>query len=508
MSLTHEERVAAIRRYRGDLTIYGKNCLLLLDKDGRKVPFFMNRAQRYVHEKLEEQRAKTGKVRALILKGRQQGMSTYIGARFYWRTTLDLGKRAYIITHSQDTSDELFGKVKRYHDHNPLAPASGASNAKQLLFPKLEGGYTVVTAGGREVGRGFHGHFLHASEVPMWPNAQANIAAIGQIIPNKPGTEIVFESTAKGCGNWFHEQWQQAEAGNSEYIAIFVPWFWQEEYRLPVPDGFELEDEEAQYANAYGCDLEQMAWRRAKIKEFGNGFEWMFAQEYPATAAEAFVSATTDPLIKPTLVSAAVNSSYAEFYGPLIIGCDPAEYGPDRTSIVFRRGRIVPSIEYLRGAGPMEVAGTLANYWFDKKPDAILVDRIGIGAGIVDRLKELGVPVIGVNSAETPYDKELFANKRAEMWWGMLDWLSDSPCRLPNDQELISDLSAPSYRFNSSGKRLLESKDSMRARGVRSPDGADALALTFAEPIVAASNRNNFGGSGSRQHRPASKAGY
>lgn len=156
----------------------------------------------------------------------------------------------------------------------------------------------------------------------------------------------------------------------------------------------------------------------------------------------------------------------------------------------------------------MEVAGTLANYWFDKKPDAILVDRIGIGAGIVDRLKELGVPVIGVNSAETPYDKELFANKRAEMWWGMLDWLSDSPCRLPNDQELISDLSAPSYRFNSSGKRLLESKDSMRARGVRSPDGADALALTFAEPIVAASNRNNFGGSGSRQHRPASKAGY
>ena len=507
MSLSQEERIAAIRRYRSDLTLFGKNCLWLLDKDGNKVPFHMNRAQRYVHEQLENQRKRTGKVRALVLKGRQQGMSTYIGARFYWLTTLALGKRAYIITHSQDTTDELFGKVKRYHDNNPLAPGSGSSNAKQLVFPKLDGGYNVVTAGGREVGRGFHGHFLHCSEVPMWPNAQANIAAIGQIVPNAPGTEIVFESTAKGCGNWFHQQWQQAEAGDSDYIAIFVPWYWQEEYTLPVPDGFELNEEEQHYATAYGCDLGQMAWRRAKIKEFGTGFEWMFAQEYPATAAEAFVSATTDPLIKPTLVSAAVNSTYMDRNGPLLIGCDPAEYGPDRTSIVFRRGRIVLSIEYLKGAGPMEVAGVLANYWREKKPDAIFVDRIGIGAGIVDRLRELNIPVIGVNSAESPHDKELYANKRAEMWWDMLAWLDEQPCRLPNDPELISDLSAPSYKFNSSGKRLVESKDSMRARQVRSPDGADALALTFAEPVAAVANRTN--GFGAQQTRRApTKAGY
>lgn len=506
MALSLEEKKLAIKRYRGDFTLFGKNCLWILNKDGEKVLFLMNRAQRYVHEQVEAQRKKTGKVRALVLKGRQQGMSAYFGARFYWLTTLNLGKRAYIITHTQDTTDELFGKVKRYHENNPLAPASGSANAKQLLFPHLDGGYNVVTAGGREVGRGFHGNFLHCSEVPMWPNAQANIAAIGQIVPNAEGTEIVFESTAKGCGNWFHEQWQKAEAGESEYIAIFVPWYWQDEYRLPVPDGFELNEEETAYATAYGCDLGQMAWRRAKIQEFGSGFEWMFAQEYPATPAEAFVSATTDPLIKPTLVSAAVNSTFAERQGPLLIGCDPAEYGPDRTSIVFRHGRTVFRVEYHKGKGPMEVAGLLANYFMQYKPDAIFVDRIGIGSGIVDRLRELKVPVIGVNSAESPHDKTLFANKRAEMWWDMKAFLEDTPCRLPNDAELVADLSAPSYRFNSSGLRLLESKDAMRARGVRSPDGGDALALTFAEPVQAAASQSLAGRADTR--RPASKAGY
>jgi hypothetical protein len=98
---------------------------------------------------------------------------------------------------------------------------------------------------------------FHGSEVGFWPNAQQHAAGILQAIPDEPGTEVFKESTANGVGNYFHKEWQDAEAGLSEYIAIFVPWFWSEEYRKEVPEGFTLDDEEEKYREAYG-----LTWSR------------------------------------------------------------------------------------------------------------------------------------------------------------------------------------------------------------------------------------------------------
>src|SRR6202007_2012266 len=98
--------------------------------------------------------------------------------------------------------------------------------------------------------------------------------------------EIIREATAHGFGNFFHRMWSDAERGLSDYIAIFVPWFWAPEYRAESPLGFSLTEEEAAYMAAYGLDLGQMAWRRDKIRVLGDPL--LFAQEYPATAAEAF----------------------------------------------------------------------------------------------------------------------------------------------------------------------------------------------------------------------------
>lgn len=489
-----------------DIALHCETCLRVLDKDGHLVPFVFNRAQRFIHARLEEQLLTTGKVRALILKGRQQGASTYIGGRFYCKTSTTPGRSAFIIAHEQKATDNLFRMVKRYHEHNPFAPSTSATNAKELIFGRLDGGYKLATAGTEDVGRSNTAQLLHGSEFGFWKNAELHLAGLGNTVADNPDTEVILESTANGVGNKFHSMWQDAEAGIGEYIAIFVPWFWQDEYRAPVPPGFVLAAADQLYMDTYGLDLAQMAWRANKIATYGQGFEWLFDQEYPATPGLAFRSATNDPLISPTAVMAAVNSDYRERTGALVIGCDPAEYGEDRTAVAFRHGRTLFRIEYHNKKGPMEVAGMLADYWRQHQPDALFVDKIGIGSGIVDRLKELHVPVIGVNSAERAADPELYGNKRAEMWHRMKAWIEDRPNRLPNDQALIADLSAPGYKYKSNGSRLVESKDDMKKRQVRSPDGADALAMTFAEPVVPRALHDERGAY--RNPSAATSAGY
>jgi hypothetical protein len=250
-----------------------------------------------------------------------------------------------------------------------------------------------------------------------------------------------------------------------------------------------------------------MAWRRNKIISYGHGREWLFDQEFPATPNLAFRSSTADPFISPLLVSAAMSSDYEDFYGPLVIGVDPADTGPDRTAIVYRQARIVLRIETHHGKNTMEVAGEVAKIIRDRNPDAVFVDKIGIGAGVYDRLKELGHGcVFGVLSGAAAHENKIYANKRAEIWGRMKAWLEEQPCRIQHDDELAADLSAPGYRFDSSGRILIEKKEDMRKRGIRSPDIADALAMTFAEFISVKQDGEYRGGS--EGHQAATSAGY
>ena len=496
-----------IERLCADLPMYARHALTILDKSGKQQRLILNRAQQYIHDRLEKQLAEQGRVRALILKSRQQGSSTYVAARFYHKTSTKFGQRAFIVAHEQKATDNLFSMVKRYHDNNPLKPSTGATNAKELVFDRLDGGYKLATAGSKDVGRSNTAQLLHGSEFGFWDNAESHLAGIGSCVADIDGTEIVLESTANGINNKFHQLWQDAEAGRGEWTAIFVPWMWQQEYRAPVPEGFELTAEEVEYKNAYGCDLEQMVWRRNKVVTYGHGFEWLFDQEYPAVPNLAFRSPTADPIISPALVTRAMKSNYKDMHGPLIIGCDPAEFGDDRTAIVFRRGRVCYRIETYEKQEPMEVANRLARYHTEFSPDALFVDKIGIGAGIVSRLRELGVPVIGVNSGERASEPDLYVNQRAEMWYRMQEWFQDQPCRIPNDMALASDLSGPSIKYNAeSRKKMVEKKEDMKRRGIRSPDLGDALAISFASTVVSRDNVEYAGRYGS--HKAATIAGY
>lgn len=493
------EEVEARRRLRDDLEFYSKNCMFIRSKSGSVQALRFNRAQAYIHERLEEQKAATGKVRALILKGRQQGCSTYVSARYYHASSWRRGVRTFILTHEDAATQNLFEMVNRYHENCPefVRPSTGAANAKELLFDGLDSGYKVGTAGTKGVGRSSTIQLFHGSEVAFWKNAETHAAGVLQAVPNEDGTEVILESTANGIGNFFHQNWQAAERGEGDFIAIFVPWYWQEEYRRAVPAGFELDEDERAYAQLYGLDMEQMAWRRNKISELKDAA--LFKQEYPATAAEAFQMSGHDSYIKPALVAQA-RKTVKDPAGPLVIGLDPARFGDDSTAMIRRRGGKAFGLERRAKWDTMAVAGWAKKVIDEEAPARMFIDVGGIGAGVYDRLKEMGygkvVVAVNFGSApqEPPKDGGGPANRRAEMWMRSKEWLEEiAGVEIPDDDALQADACGPGYRYDSHSRLILESKEHMRERGISSPDGWDALALTFAEPVaVAAPIRLNF----------------
>jgi hypothetical protein len=501
-------RLAGLQLLRDKLEVYSAHCLKVKPKVGPLVPFIWNKAQHFIHRAIEEQIKEQGFVRSIVLKGRQQGCSTLIAARFYHRCTLWPGNSAFIMAHEDKATNNLYGMVRRYHDHNPMPVSTGATNAKELIFDRLDGGYKLATAGSKDVGRSNTAQFFHGSECAFWPNAESHMASIGNTIAELPGTEIILESTANGLGNYFHKLWQDSEAGKTNYKAIFVPWYWQPEYRATLRKDLDLSEEDASIQKLYGLDLEQMQWRANKIASYGEGFAWLFKQEYPLTAVEAFQTGTMNPLVNPHYVHAASASDYYDESGALIIGCDPASDGAgtkDRTCIVFRRGRVVFRVEYHEKLNSMQVAGKLADYCREFHPDAMFVDKGGIGTGIVDRLQELNVPVVGVMFGQAASDSEIYANKKAEMWWRMKDWFEEQPVRIVNNPAFIADICAPQPETSSNGRKLLEPKEKLEKRGIRSPDGGDSLALTFAEFVLSKAAMADRSGS---SYEAPSKAGY
>ena len=481
------EELAIRQKLKDDYQHYSSKCLKIRSKSGEIKSFEMNKAQKYVHEMVERQRGTTGKIRCLVLKGRQLGMSTYIEGRFYWRVTFNRGMRAFILTHEEEATNNLFEMAKRYHEHcpKPVKPSTKTSNAKELIFDGLDSGYKLGTAGNKSVGRSSTIQFLHSSEAAFYKHADEHAKGIMQTVPNEPNTEVFIESTANGVGNWFHQQWQLAESGQSEYIAIFVPWHWQIEYKKVCPVDFKPDDEEIKLKEMFTLTNEQLAWRRMKIVELSvNGMDGAkaFRQEYPFTSEEAFLRSGEDHFIPSELVLTARKAENVEGYGPLIIGVDPARFGDDRSAIIRRQGRKTFGLETYIKKDTMEITGIVHNIILKENPKAVCVDVGGLGAGIVDRLWELGHKGIvhAINAGSKPLDAKKYYNKRAELWATGKQWLEDEPCQLPDSDELHADLCNVKYKVDSNSRLQIEKKVEMKKRGIRSSDTADAWLLTMA----------------------------
>lgn len=175
---------------------------------------------------------------------------------------------------------------------------------------------------------------------------------------------------------------------------------------------------------------------------------------------------------------------------PVVWGLDVARYGDDASVLCIRKGRHLVSLQSWKKLSLMELSGRVLDLLnnADEPPDEILVDSIGLGAGVLDRLRELDIPARGVNVSESPAMADRYANLRAELWDATKSWFNEE-VQIPNEDSLIADLTAPRYSFNSSGKMLVESKAETKKRLGRSTDFADSLVLTFASSAAGASGQ-------------------
>ena len=231
-------------------------------------------------------------------------------------------------------------------------------------------------------------------------------------------------------------------------------------------------------------------------------------QEYGPDSVQAhvevygeFPSAGDDQFIPVYLVDDATQRPrYKDASAPIIIGVDPARFGADATVIAVRQGRDLNVIKRYRGDDTMEIVGRVIEAIEEFNPTLVVIDEGGLGAGIVDRLKEQRYKQVkGVNFGNKSTKPIMYGNKRAEMWGNMREWLKTAS--VPTDKLLKSDLTSPKVKPDSKGTIFLEGKKEMKARGLASPDAADAIAVTFAYPVgnrtpVDKAPRRSYGRSG------------
>jgi len=286
--LKEAQKRKQLQAYRDDFELFSKEQIRIITKNASQgfVPFVFNEAQSQINAKLEAQLAETGKVRAIVLKARQQGISTYCAARVFWKTFFTPYTRSVVMAHDSATSDALFNMSRNIIDNMEEPPALNKSNAKEILFEHNKSGYRLYTAGAKEAGRGTTPTIAHLSEVGFWQFDEQILAGLFQGISQEEGTEVILESTANGASGEFYRLYQGAMRGENEYVPIFLPWFITSEYRRKAPEDMELSEEEWDLLEKHDLDNDQLYWRRLKIAESG---ERKFKQEYPATPEEAFL---------------------------------------------------------------------------------------------------------------------------------------------------------------------------------------------------------------------------
>ena len=340
--------------------------------------------------------------------------------------------------------------------------------------------------------------------------------AATRIMPAKWITELVERDLKKGTRYWSVEGRLWSEENPDSYAGVHnydgVMLIFDEASGIPdsiwsVSDGFFTENTPHRFHLAFSnprrntgyfyeaFNSKRAFWRQRNIDARDvegtdkNTYQRII-DEYGADSYQAnvevygqFPSEGDDQFISVNLIDDAMKRpKHKDESAPITIGVDPARFGSDATVIAVRRGRDIIDIKRLRGADTMEVVGHVIDAIEEYKPALTVIDEGGLGAGVVDRLKEQRYKIRGVNFGSKAKNQLMWGNKRAEMWGAMRDWLKTAS--VPNDRFLKSDLIGPKTKPDSKGTLFLESKKDMRSRGLASPDAADAIAVTFAFPVA------------------------
>jgi hypothetical protein len=418
------------------------------------------------------------------------------------------------------------GKVD--FDTARLAIASGRGIGKSALVSWLViwmlssriGSTTIVSANSEAQLRS-----VTWAEITKWLAMSLNshwfeIAAT-RIMPAKWLTELVERDLKKGTRYWSVEGRLWSEENPDAYAGVHnfdgVMLIFDEASGIPdsiwsVSDGFFTENTPHRFHLAFsnprrntGYFYETFHSKRAfwqtrvidarDVEGTDKNLYQRIIDEYGPDSYQAsvevygnFPSEGDDQFIGSTLVDDAMKRTPArDATAPIVIGVDPARFGADATVIAIRQGRDILELRRHRGADTMEVAGHVIDAIEEFKPALVCIDEGGLGAGVVDRLKEQRYKIRGVNFGNKAKNQTMWGNKRAEMWGAMRDWLKTG--HIPTDRFLKTDLISPRTKPDSKGTLFLESKKDMKARGLASPDAADAIAVTFAFPVASTDPR-------------------
>lgn len=308
-----------IAKARADHLFYTENCLKIRTKTAQLVPLVLNQSQRHIHELAAQQLQETGRIRIVILKARQPGVSTYVASRNFRRIHLYPHQNGRVISYEKKSGAELFAIYELFDRELPedWRPQKAYQRGGQTIWYNARAGrggmnskILVETARDVSAGRGSTIQMLHASELAFWERADEVWVSLAQSVPDQ-GSEVWIESTANGVGNLFHQIWEGAVAKTNGYIPVFLPWWFHEEYTVAhltdpdreeiletltpienqmLEDGILLEGDIGFDIGRHKITVEQLAWRRRTIRDKLQGDERKFRQEYPATPREAFLT--------------------------------------------------------------------------------------------------------------------------------------------------------------------------------------------------------------------------
>jgi hypothetical protein len=368
-------------------TALARMLLKVRTRDGRTARLNANPAQRLFEERRGRQN--------IVLKARQMGMTTWTAARFFLKTITQPGTLTLQVAHTQQAAEEIFAIVHRFVDllpeylrKGPLR--TGRANVRQIVFPKLDSQYRVVTAGDRNAGRGLTAQNMHCSELARWPGDPAETLA-GLRAALAPEGELILESTPDGVGGCFHELWLKApEAG---MVRHFFPWWMECRYRAAAVDAATLTDEEQQLVERHKLDLEQIGYRRRLRADFRGLARQEFAEDdescFLASGESVFEIDALDERLKSVSepVATRFNGDLA-IWLPAITGkryllaIDPAGGGTEGD---LETG--LQCAEYAGHSGGLELARMVTDLAREYNRAWVVVERNNHGSGVLAYLE-------------------------------------------------------------------------------------------------------------------------
>lgn len=442
---------------------------------GKTLEIWRGDAQRFVREALKVEYIATWQCEALdaisvgdrisIRSGHGVGKSTFVAWVTLWFLLTRFPVKMPITANRADQlRDIIWSEIRLwYRVLDPALQALLEITSDRVHWKAApEESYSVARTARRENPEAFQG--FHAKHLCFVADEASGIDdvvfEVGQGAMSTPGAKTILTGNPTRTSGYFYNthhknraRWWTRKVSCFEVIEEQKDWPPQFRYASP---GFPEE-----VADEYG--LESNVYRYRVLGEF---------------ALEE-----DDVVIPLPLIEGAVGRG-VEASGKRVWGLDVARFGDDRSALAKRRGNhLEEPIKSWRHKDLMQTSGLILNEWENagiKQPERILVDSIGMGAGVVDRLKEAGLPVYGVNVGETASAKDKFVRLRDELWWRAREWFDKKDCVIPDDDGLMGELSSVKYDITSAGKILVESKDEMKKRGLKSPDLADSFCLTFA----------------------------